>query len=60
MLRQFQAFDRYIKGKAGVIKGERQECTGFPGGSLVKNTSVNAGDCGFDPWIREIPWRRKW
>ena len=27
---------------------------------VVKNTPVNAGDLrrGFDPWVREIPWRR--
>ena len=28
---------------------------------MVKNLSVNAGDVrrGFDPLVREIPWRRK-
>ena len=31
----------------------------FPGGSVVKNPSANAGD-GFGPWVRMIPWRRKW
>ena len=25
---------------------------------VVKNTPANAGDIGFDPWIRKIPWRR--
>ena len=32
------------------------------GGSEVKNPPVNAGDVrhGFDPWVRNIPWRRKW
>ena len=25
----------------------------------VKNLPANAGD-GFDPWVRKIPWRRKW
>ena len=33
---------------------------GFPGGSVVKNLPVNAGESKFDPWIRRIPWRRKW
>ena len=36
---------------------------GFPGGALVRNTPANAGDArdtGFDPWVRKIPWRRKW
>ena len=29
---------------------------------LVKNLPANAGDarCGFYPWVRKIPWRRKW
>ena len=29
----------------------------FPSGSVVKNPSASAG---FDPWVRNIPWRRKW
>jgi len=34
---------------------------GFPGSKVVKNPPANAGDkrCGFDPWVRKIPWRRK-
>ena len=30
---------------------------------VVKNPSANAGDTGdvgFDLWVKEIPWRRKW
>ena len=32
---------------------------------LVKNLPANAGDHlqrrpGFDPWVRKIPWRRRW
>ena len=28
----------------------------------VKNLPANAGDTGdsFEPWIRKIPWKRKW
>ena len=36
---------------------------GFPGGSAVKNLPANARRhkrCRFDPWVRKIPWRRKW
>ena len=35
---------------------------GFSGGSVVKNLSASAGDrrYGFGPWIRKIPWSRKW
>ena len=31
---------------------------GFPGGSIVK--CLECGRSGFDPWVRKIPWRRKW
>ena len=30
---------------------------------MVKNPPANAGDArdvGWDPWVRKIPWRRKW
>ena len=32
---------------------------GFPGGSVVKNLPVNSGNVVW-PWVRKIPWRRKW
>ena len=32
----------------------------FPGDSVVKNQLPKAGDSGFDPWVRNIPWRRNW
>ena len=36
---------------------------GFPGGIVVNNLLANAGeakDAGSIPWVRKIPWRRKW
>ena len=39
---------------------------GFPWWLGAKESACNAGDClqhsspGFDPWVRKIPWRRKW
>ena len=27
---------------------------------MVNNPPANEGDTGFDPWVRKIPWRRKW
>ena len=37
---------------------------GFLGGSDGKEYAGNAGDMGLipgsDPWVRKIPWRRKW
>ena len=40
--------------------------SGFPGGLVHKESACNAGDWlqysrpGFNPWVRKIPWRRKW
>ena len=31
---------------------------GLPRGSVVK-TACQCRKCGFDPWVRKIPWRRK-
>ena len=34
---------------------------GFPAGTSGKEPPASAGDiCGFDPWVRMIPQRRKW
>ena len=35
----------------------------FPGGASVKEPACQCKICkrhGFDPWVRKIPWRRKW
>ena len=32
----------------------------FPGSSDGKASVYQCGRPGFDPWIRTIPWRRKW
>ena len=35
---------------------------GFPGSSVDKESSCNAGDsgrCEFNPWVGKIPWRRE-
>ena len=34
--------------------------SGFSGGSVVKNLPAHAGEHGFNPWVRKIPWKRKW
>ena len=33
--------------------------SGFPGGSDGKESACQCRRCGFDPWVRKIPWRRK-
>ena len=37
--------------------------TSFPDGASGKESACQyriCNRCGFDPWIRKIPWRRKW
>ena len=47
-------------------KGNRQlyqSKTGLPGWLSGKESACQSRilkRCGFDPWIRKIPWRRKW
>ena len=37
------------------------EILDFPGGSVRKESAWSAGDgLGFNPWVRKIPWRKKW
>ena len=36
---------------------------GFPGGSIGKEFACQCGShkrCKFNPWVRKIPWSRKW
>ena len=33
---------------------------GFPGGSVERHCLLNRDRRGFNPWVRKIPWRRKW
>ena len=33
---------------------------GFPGGSDSKKICLQCRRCRFSPWVRKIPWRRKW
>ena len=32
----------------------------FPWWLSGKESTCQCGKYGFDPWVREIPWRRKW
>ena len=34
--------------------------SGFPGGSVGKESTCQCKRLGFDSWVRKIPWRRKW
>ena len=33
---------------------------GFPCSSAVKKICLQCRRCGFDSWVRKIPWRKKW
>ena len=33
---------------------------GFPGDSVVKKSACQCRRHSFHPWVRKIPWRRKW
>ena len=33
---------------------------GFPGGSESKESACNVEESKFNPWVRNIPWRREW
>ena len=40
-------------------KREVNSLSSLPGGSAVQNPPADARD-RFDPWVGQIPWRRKW
>ena len=54
------------RGGLGHIPGScrcAQDFSFYPGASqaaLVVESPSDARDVGFDPWVRKIPWRRKW
>ena len=33
---------------------------GFPHGASGKESTCQCSSHGFDPWVRKIPWRKKW
>ena len=33
---------------------------GFPWWLSGKESACQCNRCGFDPWVRKVPWRRKW
>ena len=34
--------------------------SGFPRGLIGKESTCQCRRRGFEPWVRKIPWRRKW
>ena len=53
------ALTHQLQGKLGYV-GEQ---VGFQMPLVAKNLPANAGRperCEFDPWVKKIPWRRRW
>ena len=46
--------------QTGITTYHRVRTLYFPGGSDSKSICLQCGRPGFDPWVRKIPWRRKW
>ena len=40
--------------------GTSMQNKGLPWWLSGKGSAYNSGDFGFNPWVRKIPWRRKW
>ena len=51
--------NHFLKGRTSAHTLIHTRIHVFPGGAVVKNVPANAGDAR-DPWVRKIPWRRKW
>ena len=51
---------RESPGAAMNIQSSQKINTSFSSGSDGKASCLQCGRPGFNPWIRKIPWRRKW
>ena len=49
-----------LKDVLGVTKMTTMARRASQGTQMVKNLPASAGDGGFSPWVRKIPWRGKW
>ena len=47
----------WYAGKCFTMGSPRQGLSGWFSG---KEPACQCRGCGFDPWVRKIPWRRKW
>ena len=48
---------QWFASRACALKKNWGDFPGGPGGSGSKEICLQCGKLGFDPWIREIPWR---
>ena len=59
----FEVRSGSIVGQGRVLFFPRSYFWGFPGGSSGKESACQCRRCkrgGFNPWVRKIPWGRKW
>ena len=49
-----------ISGNAELFWSIWKTLRGFPGGTSGQESTCQCRECRFDPWVRKIPWRRKW
>ena len=60
----FKRFKSYEADSLTTIRlsyKSKTKISGLPGGSVVKNLPAYAAEkLRFNPWVRKIPWRRKW
>ena len=40
--------------------GLRHSCSGLPRWQRGKESTCQCRRCSFDPWVGQIPWRKKW
>ena len=59
--RQQAQWNRAIKAKPEAFKGASLEAYGIPGAAVGESTCQRRRHrrCGFDPCVRNIPWRKK-
>ena len=54
----WQYYTHYKFISSSLFSSLRSYC--FPGGSEVTSVCLQCRRHSFDPWVRKIPWRRKW
>ena len=53
----------YVQGKGAGDERDGnglKSCLGLTWGLSGKEFTCQYRRCGFDPWVRKIPWRKKW
>ena len=54
------ALEQWSGKQATTSKCNKAEIRLFPNSSVAKVSTCQCRRCMFHPWVRKIPWRRKW